>query len=357
VPAQAFDQGATSGAAAGPTLQEARSHRRGDVQRSLARAGTNFAWRTLRRPFLAGLSTVYDMEVGIMDARKNKTSGRRRLTIGRAPRTRSVLLATGFLVIAIAPFGIAATGDSLREGRRNGTTVNETEIIGNIKSTTLPKGGYVTRQSNLSDSGGGAMYGCRSQAGGSRLTPTPQNPCIRANNLSRGLAFEFNATVGDVVGTIMAGAGGDTKKPFTTNATGVATGLNADRVDNLDAAGIVATARIKTGLDADTLDGLDSNDLRPRFALIASDGTVDASRGLIAANPVVHPNATSPYEVTFAGDLTKCAVSATLTGNNFGEIVADPAPVGGNTTVTVRTADVGTGAPLEQRRFDLSINC
>ena len=31
-------------------------------------------------------------------------------------------------------------------------------------------------------------------------TPTPQNPCIRANNLSRGLAFEFNASVGDVVG-------------------------------------------------------------------------------------------------------------------------------------------------------------
>ena len=40
----------------------------------------------------------------------------------KAPRTRSVLLATGLLVVGIAPFGIAATGDSLREGRRNGTT-------------------------------------------------------------------------------------------------------------------------------------------------------------------------------------------------------------------------------------------
>ena len=290
-----------------------------------------------------------------MPAPVEKPESRRRLVIGRAPRTRSVLLATGLLVVGIAPFGIAATGDSLREGRRNGTTVNETEIVSNIKSTTALKGGYSTRQSNLSDSGGGAIYGCRSQAGGSRATPTPQNPCIRANNLSRGLAFEFNASVGDVVGTITAAGGGDAKKPFTTNATGVATGLNADRVDNLDAAGIVATARIKTGLDADTVDGLDSNDLRPRFALISSTGTVTESRGLIATNPVVHTGGSGVYEVTFTGDLTKCATSATLTGVNLGEIVADPQPVSGNTKVTVTTAS-SAGVPGE-RRFDLSLNC
>jgi hypothetical protein len=289
-----------------------------------------------------------------MHAPEEQPKGRR-IAIGRAPRTRSVLLATGLLVVAIAPFGIAATGDSLREGRRNGTTVNETEIVSNIKSTTALKGGYSTRQSNLSDSGGGAIYGCRSQAGGSRATPTPQNPCIRANNLSRGLAFEFNASVGDVVGAITAGTGGDTKKPFTTNATGVATGLNADRVDNLDAAGIVATARIKTGLDADTVDGLDSTDLRPRFARIAADGTVDASRGLIATNPVVHPSTASAYEVTFTGDLTKCAVSATLTGVDFGDIVADPQLVSGNTRVTVKTA-TSAGVAAE-RRFDVALNC
>ncbi len=286
-----------------------------------------------------------------------RAPGRRRLVIGRAPRTRSVVLATGMLVVGLAPFGIAATGDSLREGRRNGTTVNETEIVSNIKSTSALKGGYATRQSNLSDSGGGAIYGCRSQAGGSRATPTPQNPCIRSNNLSRGLAFEFNASLGDVVGSITAGTGGDAKRPFTTNATGVATGLNADRVDNLDAAGIVATARVKTGLDADTVDGLDSNDLRPRFALIASNGTVTASRGLVDTNPVVHAGADDPYLVTFAGDLTKCAVSASLTGVNFGEILADPQLVGGNTTVKVSTTDVGTATPLKERRFDLSLHC
>jgi len=280
---------------------------------------------------------------------------RRRLAIGRAPRTRSVLLAAGVLVVGLAPFGIAATGDSLREGRRNGTTVKETEIVSNIKSTTTLKGGYSTRQSNLSDSGGGAIYGCRSQEGGSRATPTPQNPCVRANNLSRGLAFEFNASVGDVVGAITAGGGGDAKKPFTTNATGVATGLNADRVDSLDAATIVANARAKTGLDADTLDGLDSNDLRPRFAQISSTGTVVESRGLIATNPVVHANAADPYDITFTGDLTKCAVSATITGADLGEIAAARTLVSGNTKVTVKTAN-SAGAQAE-RGFDLSLSC
>lgn len=176
---------------------------------------------------------------------KDKTTpderpGKRRLALGRAPRTRSVVLATGMLVIGISPFAIAATGDALREGKRNGTTTSETEIIANIKSSTSLKGGYGTRQSNLSSSGGGAIYGCRSQAGGSGAKPTPQNPCVRANNLSNGLAFEFNASNGDIAGAITVGAGGDSKKPFVTNATGVATGLNADRVDGANLSEILS---------------------------------------------------------------------------------------------------------------------
>ena len=256
---------------------------------------------------------------------------------GKGPRTRSVLLATGLLVVGIAPFGIAATGDSLREGRRNGTTVRETEIVSNIKSTTELKGGYSTRQSNLSDSGGGAIYGCRSQAGGSRATPLPQNPCIRANNLSRGLAFEFNATNGDTVGSITAGAGGDAKKPFTTNATGVATGLNADRLDNLDAAAIVEQSR--AGL------------VQP-FVQVSSTGTAGQSRGLVGN--VEHIPGSALYVVTFTGDLSKCAVSATLT-DSLGEIAALPAAAGANTAIAVRTGNSAGG--IAERSFHLSVNC
>nr|MBA3746415.1 hypothetical protein [Solirubrobacterales bacterium] len=199
------------------------------------------------------------------------------------------------------------------------------------------------------------VYGCRSQAGGSRATPTPQNPCVRANNLSKGMAFELNATLGDVVGTITAGAGGDAKKPFTTNATGVATGLNADRVDNLDVAEILAAARTKTGLDADTVDGVDSAELRPRFAQVTSGGTVTESRGLQATNPVAHVDTTGIYAVGFTGDLSKCAISATLTGGALGEIVAVPVVAAGNTTITVTTAN-SAGVPGD-RAFHLSVNC
>jgi hypothetical protein len=292
-----------------------------------------------------------------MHARRQPTDSpapaRRRL-IGRAPRTRSVIAATGVLVICIAPFAAARTGRDLREGVRNGTATKETQIIGKLRSSTTTTGGYVTRQSNLSTDGGGAVYGCRSKAGGSAATPRPQNPCIRANNLSTGFAFEFNASNGDVGGLFSVGAGGDTKKPFTTNATGVATGLNADRVDNLDAAQIVAAARAKTGLDADTVDGKDSTDLLPRFAQVTSAGTLGETRGVPATGGLTHAG-TGVYVVTFTGDLSKCAVSATLTGATFGEITATPAVVGANTAVTVRTA--GSGGTPADHDFHTQVTC
>jgi hypothetical protein len=282
---------------------------------------------------------------------------RRRLRLPRAgtsPRTRSVVLATGLLVLGISPFAIARTGANLREGVRNGTATRETQIISNVGGTTATTGGYSTRQSNLSASGGGAVYGCRSGAGGSAATPTPQNPCIRANNLAKGFAFEFNASGGDVGGLITVAGGGDAKKPFTTNATGVATGLNSDQVDGLDAAQIIALARAKAGLDADTVDGKDATDLQARFAQVAADGTAATTRG-VPTGGVTHVGSTGVYAVTFTGDLSKCAVSATLTGPLGGEVAATPVVAAGNTTVTVQTAtSAGTQA---DRPFHVVENC
>ena len=274
----------------------------------------------------------------------------------RSPRTRSVLLATGLLVLGITPFAAARTGSNLREGVRNGTATRETQIISNIGSTTTPTGGYSTRQSNLSSSGGGAVYGCRSGAGGSAATPTPQNPCLRANNLARGFAFEFNASGGDIAGLITVGTGGDTKKPFTTNATGVATGLNADQVDGLDAAAIIAAARVKTNLDADTIDGRDSGDFLTKFAQVSALGAAGETRGVPTGgvtNPGVANDGT--YSVLFTGDLSKCALGATITGAAFGEITATPVVAGGNTTVTVLTAN-SAGVAID-RAFHLTADC
>jgi hypothetical protein len=154
------------------------------------------------------------------------------------PRLRAVLLASLVIAVVMAPFGVAATGDVLRAGKRNSSNT-ETKIVANTPGTNANTGGYATRQSNISSSGGGAIYGCRS------ALPTSggpaQEPCLRANNLNTGKAFEF-AAHGTLAGTIQTGTAGDGAKPFTTNATGVATGLNADRVDSKSADDIVKDA-------------------------------------------------------------------------------------------------------------------
>src|SRR3954447_2148914 len=138
-------------------------------------------------------------------------------TAKRDPRPRSgqgryVLASAVVLALVASPFAIGATGDVLREGKRNpgsGTAKRETELISSSKT-------YGTRQSNVrNDNGGGAIYGCRSNPG--------REPCIRSNNLDTGRAFEFE-TDGDEAGRIETKS--PSGRPFTTNATGTATGLN-----------------------------------------------------------------------------------------------------------------------------------
>src|SRR4051795_2497351 len=133
---------------------------------------------------------------------------------GRAAVVCSLILAVGLPATAVG-FG---EGRSLLAGKRNPGYPHalnaETQIIADNAT-------YGTRQSNLRNGdGGGAIYGCPPAAG--------KEPCSRANNLNTGRAFEF-ATDGNEGGRITPKDA--TGAPFTTNATGVATGLNADRFD------------------------------------------------------------------------------------------------------------------------------
>ncbi len=145
---------------------------------------------------------------------------------------RYVLASAVLLALVVSPFAVGATGDVLREGKRNpgnGSAGRETELISSSKT-------YGTRQSNVrAGNGGGAIYGCRSKPG--------REPCMRSNNLQEGRAFEFE-TDGSEAGRIETK--NDTGRPFTTNATGIATGLNADRVDGLHAAKIDFRVPINT---------------------------------------------------------------------------------------------------------------
>jgi hypothetical protein len=159
-------------------------------------------------------------------------AGVRRERPTRSANGRYVLASALILAVTVSPVAIGATGSVLREGKRNpssGAAAKETEMISQTKT-------YGTRQSNIRDgNGGGAIYGCRSSAG--------REACVRANNLKNGRAFEFE-TDGDEVGFIEAKS--PTARPFATNATGVAAGLNADRVDSLNAAKIDFRAKVPT---------------------------------------------------------------------------------------------------------------
>lgn len=154
------------------------------------------------------------------------------------------LLSAIVLALMIAPLAVGAgEGDPIEGGERN-PSANQTERLNQeteiIAATDLDT--YGTRQSNTGE-GGGAIYGCRSTLTSANvLDPKANTPCVRVNNLNDGLAFQFRSG-GALGGTIEVGDGGDGTRPFVTNATGVANGLNADRVDNLNADQIVALAR------------------------------------------------------------------------------------------------------------------
>jgi hypothetical protein len=158
-------------------------------------------------------------------------------------RTSTIVLA-GVVVLIGSPFAFSATRDSIREGVRNpakGSATQETQIIANTG-----KDSYGTRQSNLGD-GGSAIYGCRSALDPQAIgDPKRSTPCVRANNLANGKAFDFQVKLSRVAGTIQIGPSLTTPKPdsapFVTNGTGIAVGLNADRVDSLNGNEIVTQA-------------------------------------------------------------------------------------------------------------------
>jgi hypothetical protein len=246
-----------------------------------------------------------------------------------------LLVSSILLAILVTPFAMAAgEGRSLLGGARNpgadqsNALTRETEIIANTST-------YGTRQSNKSDNGGGAIYGCRSKQGG---VEKGNEPCIRASNLADGRAFEFATGNGPEVGVIRSE--NPNAAPFTTNAGGVATGLNADKVDGRSREDLIQDAQALT-----------------KFAAVTDAGVLAAQRGVTSARAI----GAGTYEVVFADDISGCALSATETQfENAGAVGVELGT--DKKTVTVRTrsgggAD-GTGAtPPTNRPFHLTANC
>ncbi len=265
-----------------------------------------------------------------------------------APRGRFILALSAGLVLLVTPLAQGAgEGGALEGGERNPTANatagynRETQIIGNIAQNqggfSAGTGGFVTRQSNKSATGGGAIYGCRARAG--------TEACVAANNLSNGSAFRFQSSAGAAtVGVLRFGLNLNqlvAKPPFATNATGMVANLNADRLDGRSAEDFALKASI--------------DDLVPKgsllFATVAADGAITSSRG-VPANAqatVTTADGNQVFTVPFTGDLSKCAYTASPT-----DVRASTVAVGAGTekSTVVVTEEGGT-----RYGFHLQVTC
>lgn len=243
---------------------------------------------------------------------------------------RYLLISTVVLAALVAPLAMArGEGDPIEGGVRNpsgnksAALTRETEII-------AENGTYGTRQSNKKGGdGGGAIYGCRSAPG--------REPCVRANNLKTGRAFEFE-TEGTEGGFIDVGKGTtvETAVPFNTNGAKMVKNLNADRVDDLHAEEIVARAK----------------DL---WAVVGADGVLIRNNGAVSSAKV----ATGEYQVVFGSNMTACAYNATIGSGDATEAPAGEIGVsqfsGNANAVAVVTRD--SGGVKADLPFHLTVNC
>jgi hypothetical protein len=242
-----------------------------------------------------------------------------------------ILICATALAVGVTSIATGAVGDPVLVGKRTAAE-GQTAIIGTSQT-------YATRQSNnLENDGGAASYGCRAALA--------QEPCLFVLNHRGGEAFHFRARGSERGGFLEVippqGKTADDVAPFITNATGVATGLNADEVDGRSASEIVA-------------------DAQPRFAAVNAAGTDVTGRGLAQA-AAVQKTGTGAYRVTFSSDVSKCALSATQnTTTDAGAAAAVPTAGNVNAIDVVTRAgggDDGTGptAPAD-RPFHLVVSC
>ena len=254
-----------------------------------------------------------------------------RLKSFRDGNLKWVLATVVALALVISPFAVAQTS-GLIGGKRNpsrGSFSTETQVI--ARNAT-----WGMRYSNRAvGGGGGLLFGCRSAPGG---TPQRHFPCARSRNVSTGLSFEF-LTAGTLAGTITAGRGGDNAKPFTTNATGVATGLNAERVGSRTPAQLTSAA-------VNAVQGTLS------FAKVSAAGGSLGARGVTSVSQASE----GTYSVVFQNPVNACALTATQTGAGVDGVGAVGTQLGSdNRTATVTTLNA-TGA-LANRAFNISAVC
>jgi hypothetical protein len=261
----------------------------------------------------------------------------------RIHRLRTAILVTGASALLVAPAAIAAPIDGGDRNPSNNPSTGystETQIIGEVAQNAgghaAGTGGYVTRQSNKTDSGGGAIYGCRAKAG--------TESCVAANNLNNGDAFRFQSTVAaGTIGQLRFGLDLNKtfdKPPFVTNGTGLVKNLNADRLDGKSADDFAEKSSLGDYVAKGSL----------LFAAVGADGAIAANRGIKANSgaTVDTSGADAVFSVPFTGDLSKCVATASPTGGGATDRLVVGAPASnGTVAVTEQAAATPYGFTLQ----------
>lgn len=229
---------------------------------------------------------------------------------------RGAVAAAGIAAMIATPVALASGGgSSRRDGHAEGVAaVGGMPIRGGIhnpphssyfRTTGLfsDTGSWGTRIENLGN-GGASLFACHSFEGGL--------PCLDSYNLTGGLAFTFN-TSGKVGGEILLR---DTNgAPFTTNAHGVATGLNANFLQGKQAGEFqLASQPAAKAVDSEKLAGQPASAYvstgQLLFADVSAGPKLTAARGATAV-----AQASTVYTVTFGtADVSKCAFTASPQG-------------------------------------------
>lgn len=295
------------------------------------------------------------MQLSRQKAHANRGAKERepRSSIGRlrsallAPSGKAISIAGAVIAIAVAPVALASgwhwsskahtasskARSSLRGGIHNPPHSAFSRTTGLFANTK----GWASRTKNLG-SGGSAQLLCGAPAGGSA--------CLEASNASTGFAFSFSSA-GATGGTILlknaAGA------PFTTNAHGVASGLNANYLEGKQAKDFLPANG--TAVDSTKLGGEEPSHYlnvgQVLFAVVSAEPKIESGRG---AKSVTKKGST--YTVIFEGDASKCSYTASPEGEALSEGQIGVAPTSGNANgVDVIVPSGFSGG------FDLQVDC
>lgn len=261
---------------------------------------------------------------------------------------RATMLTAAALTIAAAPVALAAGSGTDRDARvatlsdntplrgaihnpASGSYLRTTGIFANFSSWT-------TRIENVG-TGGAGTFGCRAGSNGSA--------CLAAENTKGGLAFSFASTGGSGGKILLTNP---SASPFTTNAHGEATGLNANYLQGKTASEFVTTSG--TAKNASELGGKPASEYATTGQLLSATvvaGKLEGGKGATA----VSASGTS-YTVVFGtANVSKCSFTASPVGQALesGQLGVEAAS-GNASAVVVNGPATGFAGS-----FDLQVIC